>query len=63
MSKKNGPQPKTSDDDFDRLNALRDHFAGQALSGMCARVIEHPELVARQAYEYANEMIIERAKR
>lgn len=45
--------------------ALRDHFAGQALTGILTTPLEGeagPVLVASLAYEYADAMLVERHK-
>lgn len=45
---------------------LRDYFAGQALSGMCASETEYgiyvPEAASVRAYRFADAMIAERNK-
>lgn len=51
-------------DDVYKGMSLRDYFAGQALMGMLARDTDRysKELVAVDAYQYADAMLAERSK-
>jgi len=54
-----------SDDELPTGMSLRDHFAGQALTGMLAHkdaFLNTEVVVARWAYRFADAMIAERAK-
>lgn len=47
------------------MKALRDHFAGQAMSGILTTPMEgeiDPKVLASMAYEYADAMLAERSK-